>query len=146
MAGVTYSDGSSPVITRSSADPCIGSVYLHSDASETAIEIQIRRAVRHAVDTPQLRGHLLEDAIEILDPVGVVHSPAGSLSKQLQLLPCNHRHFSLKLKRRHNRLGRPGIGALRQPCDRRRRGIEVYRIDERICLHDPVEQLLETQE
>ena len=65
-----------PQIARSGANADIGSVDLNSYASEFPVEIKILRAVGQTVDGAQLRGDLLEDAVQILDSVRVVESPA----------------------------------------------------------------------
>ena len=79
----------SPIIARSSAYPDIWSVHLHSDASEASVEVQVSRCVSHAVDSAQLRADLLKDAFQILDAVGMVEPPAGSIGGRLQLLQRN---------------------------------------------------------
>ncbi len=79
----------SPIIARSSAYPDIRSVHLHSDAPEAPVEIQVSRGISHAVDSAQLRSDVLEDAFQILDAVGMVEPPAGSIGERLQLLTRN---------------------------------------------------------
>lgn len=79
----------SAVITRSSSDRDPRLVHLHSDASETSIEVLVGRAVRDAVDGAQLRGDLLKDPLQILDPIRMIEPPTRGIGKRTHLVLGN---------------------------------------------------------